>query len=56
MKKLLGGLLSCILGGWLLTACTSDDDLQQIPEGKGYVKLALNTNTGFQTKAVDESY
>ena len=50
MKKLLGGLLSCILGGWLLTACTSDDDLQQIPEGKGYVKLALNTNTGFQTK------
>ena len=54
MKKLLGGLLSCILGGWLLTACTSDDDLQQIPEGKGYVKLALNTNTGFQTKAVDE--
>ncbi len=42
MKKLLGGLLSCILGGWLLTACTSDDDLQQIPEGKGYVKLALN--------------
>ena len=30
MKKLLGGLLSCILGGWLLTACTSDDDLQQI--------------------------
>lgn len=56
MKKLLGGLLSCILGGWLLTACTSDDDLQQIPEGKGYVKLALNTNTGFQTKALDESY
>lgn len=56
MKKLLGGLLSCIFGGWLLTACTSDDALQQIPEGKGYVKLALNTNTGFQTKAVDESY
>lgn len=56
MKKLLGGLLSCILGGWLLTACTSDDDLQQIPEGKGYVKLTLDTNTEFQTKAVDESY
>ncbi len=56
MKKLSGGLLSCILGGWLLTACTADDELRQISEGKGYVKLALNTNTGFQTKAVDESY
>ena len=54
LKQFLGGLL-CALGGWMLTACSSDEDSLQIPEGKGYVKLNLTTNAGFQTKAVNES-
>lgn len=54
LRQFLGGLI-CALCGWMLTACSSDEDSLQIPEGKGYVKLNLTTNTGFQTKAVDES-
>lgn len=46
----------CLLLGFAaLTACTSEEDDALIPEGKGYVKLSLNADTGFQTKAVDES-
>lgn len=56
MRKLVAQLLLCALGGGLLTACSSEEEMLQIPEGKGYVKLALNTDMGFQTKAVDESY
>lgn len=55
LKQFLGGLI-CALCGWMLTACSSDEDSLQIPEGKGYVKLNLTTNTGFQTKAMDESF
>ena len=55
LRQFLGGLL-CALGGWMLTACSSEEDSLQIPEGKGYVKLNLTTNTGFQTKAMDESF
>lgn len=54
LKQFLGGLL-CALGGWMLTACSSDEDSLQIPEGKGYVKLNLTADAGFQTKAMDES-
>lgn len=54
LRQFLGGLI-CALGGWLLTACSSDEDSLQIPEGKGYVKLNLTADAGFQTKAVDES-
>lgn len=46
----------CLLLGFAaFTACTSEEDDALIPEGKGYVKLSLNADTGFQTKAVDES-
>lgn len=55
LRQFLGGLI-CALCGWMLTACSSEEDSLQIPEGKGYVKLSLTTNTGFQTKAMDESY
>lgn len=55
LRQFLGGLL-CALGGWLLTACSSDEDSLQIPEGKGYVKLNLTADAGFQTKAaLDET-
>lgn len=47
----------CLLLGFAaFTACTSEEDDALIPEGKGYVKLSLNADTGFKTKAVDESY
>ena len=46
----------CLLLGFAaFTACTSEEDDALIPEGKGYVKLSLNADTGFKTKAVDES-
>lgn len=53
LRQFLGGLI-CALCGWMLTACSSEEDSLQIPEGKGYVKLNLTTDAGFQTKAVDE--
>ena len=55
LRQFLGGLI-CALCGWMLTACSSEEDSLQIPEGKGYVKLNLTTDAGFQTKAaLDES-
>ena len=55
LRQFLGGLI-CTLCGWMLTACSSDEDSLQIPEGKGYVKLNLTADAGFQTKAaLDES-
>lgn len=46
----------CLLLGFAaFTACTSEEDDALKPEGKGYVKLSLNADTGFKTKAVDES-
>ena len=53
LRQFLGGLI-CALCGWMLTACSSEEDSLQIPEGKGYVKLNLTADAGFQTKAVDE--
>ena len=54
MRKLVAQLLLCVLGGGLLTACSSEEEMLQIPEGKGYVKLDLKTDLGFQTKVVDD--
>lgn len=55
LRQFLGGLI-CALCGWMLTACSSEEDSLQIPEGKGYVKLNLTTDAGFQTKAaLDEA-
>ena len=53
--KFLRTYVCLLLGFAAFTACTSDEEEALIPEGKGYVKLSLNADTGFQTKAVDES-
>ena len=55
LKQFLGGL-TCALCGWMLTACSSEEDSLEIPEGKGYVKLSLHSETGFQTKASEGGY
>lgn len=54
--KFLRTYVCLLLGFAAFTACTSDEEEALIPEGKGYVKLSLNADAGFQTKAVDESY
>lgn len=53
-KTVLGSLL-CALCGWMLTACSSEEEML-ISEGKGAVRLSLSASVGFkaQTKAVDE--
>lgn len=53
--KFLRTYVCLLLGFTAFTACTSDEEEALIPEGKGYVKLSLNADTGFQTKAVNES-
>lgn len=53
--KFLRTYVCLLLGFAAFTACTSDEEEALIPEGKGYVKLSLNADAGFQTKAVDES-
>lgn len=54
VKTILSGLL-CVLGVWMLTACSSDDDLNSTgSEGKGVIRLNLTSDTGFKTKAVSE--
>lgn len=53
--KFLRTYVCLLLGFAAFTACTSDEEEALIPEGKGYVKLSLNADTGFQTKAVNES-
>ena len=42
--------------GTVATSCSSDMDAAQgTAEGKGLVKLSVDTSTGFQTRAVDEN-
>lgn len=54
--KFLRTYVCLLLGFAAFTACTSDEEEALIPEGKGYVKLSLNADTGFKaTKAVNES-
>lgn len=53
--KFLRTYVCLLLGFAAFTACTSDEEEALIPEGKGYVKLSLDADAGFQTKAVDES-
>ena len=48
-------MLLYVLSGVLLYSCSSDEAELQFPEGTGYVSLNLNTNIGFQSRAVDES-
>lgn len=55
LTQIFGGLL-CALGGWALTACSADGDSLEVPEGKGYVKLDLNAETEFRTKASESEY
>lgn len=53
--KFLRTYVCLLLGFAAFTACTSEEEEALITEGKGYVKLSLNADAGFQTKAVDES-
>ena len=56
LRQFLGGL-TCALCGWMLTACSSEEEAALTAEGKGLVRIGLSADTGFstQTKAVDES-
>lgn len=47
----------CALAAGVLVGCSAEDEGPQLADGKGAVKLSLNTDTGFETmtKAVDES-
>ena len=48
--------MACLLGCCLmLGSCSSEVDNLDIPKGKGFVKIDLAPEVGFQTKAVDES-
>ncbi|WP_297904668.1 DUF4493 domain-containing protein [uncultured Parabacteroides sp.] len=48
--------MACLLGCCLmLSSCSSEGDELDIPEGKGFVKIDLTPEVGFQTKAVDEN-
>ena len=55
-KTLWKGMAAALAGGLLLCACSSEEDSLEIPEGKGYVKLSLYSETGFQTKASEGGY
>lgn len=48
-------ILLCVFSGVMLFSCSSEENELQLPEGTGYVSLDLNTNTGFQSRAVVES-
>ena len=48
-------MLLYVLSGVLLYSCSSDEAELQFSEGTGYVSLNLNTNIGFQSRAVNES-
>ena len=56
LRQFLGGL-TCALCGWMLIACSSEEEAALTAEGKGLVRIGLSADTGFstQTKAVDES-
>lgn len=55
IEKKVAKMLLYVLSGVLLYSCSSDDAELQFSEGTGYVSLNLNTNIGFQSRAVDES-
>lgn len=55
IEKKVAKMLLYVLSGVLLYSCSSDEAELQFSEGTGYVSLNLNTNIGFQSRAVDES-
>lgn len=55
IEKKVAKMLLYVLSGVLLYSCSSDEAELQFSEGTGYVSLDLNTNTGFQSRAVNES-
>ena len=48
LRQFLGGL-TCALCGWMLTACSSEEDSLEIPEGKGLVRIGLSADTGYES-------
>lgn len=55
IEKKVAKMLLYVLSGVLLYSCSSDEAELQFSEGTGYVSLNLNTNIGFQSRAVNES-
>ena len=55
IEKKVAKMLLYVLSGVLLYSCSSDEAELQFSEGTGYVSLDLNTNIGFQSRAVNES-
>ena len=55
IEKKVAKMLLYVLSGVLLYSCSSDETELQFSEGTGYVSLNLNTNIGFQSRAVNES-
>lgn len=55
IEKKVAKMLLYVFSGVLLYSCSSDEAELQFSEGTGYVSLDLNTNTGFQSRAVNES-
>ncbi|WP_300762387.1 DUF4493 domain-containing protein [uncultured Bacteroides sp.] len=55
IERSVAKILLCFFSGVTLFSCSSEENELQLPEGTGYVSLDLNTNTGFQSRAVVES-
>ena len=55
IERSVAKILLCFFSGVTLFSCSSDEAELQFSEGTGYVSLDLNTNTGFQSRAVNES-
>ena len=55
IEKKVAKMLLYVFSGVLLYSCSSDEAELQFSEGTGYVSLDLNTNIGFQSRAVNES-
>lgn len=57
MKKYVRLLMGLLIAGWWSASCSSDhDDIPSEASGKGGVRIGLSTDTGFSSRAVDESY
>lgn len=56
MKKYVRLLMGLLIAGWWSASCSSDhDDIPSEASGKGGVRIGLSTDTGFSSRAVDES-
>lgn len=57
MKKYVRLLMGLLVAGWWSASCSSDhDDIPSDVSGKGGIRIGLSTETGFSSRAVDESY